>query len=107
MQLRQKYGEITGLGGQVAVVVPDRAENITALASMLKLPYPVLADPLNTLYKVYGLAKGEQLLVGDFVLDSNLVITFAHRGATPEDRPPVAELLSEIGKAAQTGEQND
>lgn len=103
VQLRQKYEKILDLGGQVAVVVPDRAENVAALAALLKLPYPVLTDPLNTLYKAYDLTKGEQLLGGDFVLDGNLVITYAHRGATPEDRPPVAELVAEVGKAAQSG----
>lgn len=47
--------------------------------------------------------KGEDVLQlgGDFVLDQQRRLVYAHRSAEPTDRPPIAELLRAVGTAVQ------
>lgn len=53
--------------------------------------------------------KGEDPLQlgGDFVLDPQRRLAYAHRSAEPTDRPPVAALLQTIANAAATGKKAD
>jgi peroxiredoxin len=48
--------------------------------------------------------KGEDVLQlgGDFVLDEARRLVYAHRSAEPTDRPPVAELLQAVARAARS-----
>lgn len=104
MQLRQKYEELTTLNTQVIAVAPDTVEVLAPLARVLKLPYPLLADPLRAAFKSYGLLQREELLGGDFVLDATGVIRYVHRGTGAEDRPSWAELRQAVQAASQAKE---
>ena len=46
--------------------------------------------------------KGEDLLQlgGDFVVDAQRRVVFAHRSAEPTDRPPVRQLVEAVRRAA-------
>jgi peroxiredoxin len=105
VQLRQKYEELLTLNTQVIAVAPDTVEVLAPLARVLKLPYPLLADPLRTAFESYGLLLREELLGGDFVLDASGVIRYIHRGTRAEDRPSWAELRQAV-QAAPQAKQN-
>ncbi len=99
--MRQKYEELMTQNTQVIAVAPETAEVLAPLARVLKLPYPLLADPLRTTFKSYGLLLKEELLGGDFVLDTAGVIRYAHRGSAAQDRPPWSELWQAVQTASQ------
>jgi hypothetical protein len=46
--------------------------------------------------------EGEDVLQlgGDFVLDAHGRVIYSHRSAQPTDRPPIAELIYAVGRAA-------
>lgn len=105
MQLRQKYQEFNSLRAVILAVAPDNV-NITAeLARVLKLPYYLLADPLQEAFKKYSLVSGENLFSGDFVIDAGGIVRYAHRGKAPEDRPPLAKLLEAVKSV--TGQEGE
>lgn len=102
---------------------PDRAASY--LASHL-LPFPLLSDPDRRLYSALSLGSGRwkdlwspatlksyvsgllrgrlpavlhgdvSQLGGDFVLDREGQVMFAHRGSTPADRPDIPRLLEAV-----------
>lgn len=102
---------------------PDRAASY--LASHL-LPFPLLSDPDRRLYAALGLGRGRwndlwspatlksyvsgllhgrlpavprgdvSQLGGDFVLDREGRVRFAHRGSTPSGRPDIPTLLEAV-----------
>jgi hypothetical protein len=53
--------------------------------------------------------KGEDLLQlgGDFVLDAQRRLVYAHRSREPTDRPPASALLQAVAKAAAMGKTAD
>lgn len=99
--MRQKYDELMTQNTQVMAVAPETVEVLAPLARVLKLPYPLLADPLRTIFRSYGLLKGEEVLGGDFVLDSSGVIRYAHSGTVAQDRPSWTELWQAVQTASQ------
>lgn len=101
MQLRQKFAEIDGLGVRIVAVAPDKPEVLAPLLKARKLPYPLLGDPLNTVFKNYTLIQNNNILGGDFVLDEGGVVRYAHRGVTPDDRPPLTELMNAVKNVAK------
>jgi peroxiredoxin len=105
VQLRQKYEEISGIGAEVLAFAPDKAETIAPLLKILKLPYPILADPEHTMFHAYSLFVNNNLSGGDFVVDPEGVLHYAYRGVTPDDRPPIKELMAAVENAVH-GEAN-
>lgn len=98
--MRQKHEELLTLNTRVIAIAPETVEILAPLAKVLKLPYPLLADPLRTTFKSYGLLLREELLGGDFVLDATGVIRYVHRGAAAQDRPSWAELWQAVQAAS-------
>ena len=101
MQLRQKFAEIDELGVRIVAVAPDKPEVLAPLLKTLKLSYPLLGDPLNTVFKQYSLIVNNNILGGDFVLDEGGVVRYAHRGVTPDDRPSLTELMAAVRNVAK------
>ncbi|MFQ5576209.1 MAG: AhpC/TSA family protein, partial [Anaerolineae bacterium] len=87
------------------------------------VPFPLRLDPARAAYRAYGLERSllrswggqtwlryAQLLLagrkwrgiqgdsgqlgGDFIVDNNGIIQFAHPSRTPTDRPAVGQLLA-------------
>lgn len=104
MQLRQKFKDITDAGARVLAVAPDRPEALAVLHKALKLPFPLLGDPMQTVYKQYGLTEKSYTLDGDFVIDEQGIVRYAHRGLTPDDRPPFDEIRRALENAVHGGE---
>ena len=102
-----------------------------ALLRGLELPYPLLVDPERSAYRAWGLgrssvlgvwgdprvwlryareiSRGERLrrpgsdtlqLGGDFVVDPDGTVAYS-RPQRRDDRPPVAELLQALERAAR------
>lgn len=95
-----------------------------------RLSYPVLSDPGRRLYAAFGLRRKPLVrlmtrsilatyarglvsrrwprlprgdlgqLGGDFVLDGNGVVVFAHRSMEADDRPPIEAILAAVRLAA-------
>ena len=106
MQLRQKQEQLQELGVQILALAPDKPELLAPLAKTLKLPFPLLGDPLRTVYEQYSLLDNKKVFGANFVLDAAGVVQYAHRGVTPEDRPPLKELV-EAGKAATVNDNGE
>ena len=100
MQLRQKQEEIASLNVSVLSVASDRPEALAPLVKALKLPFPLIGDPLQTAFKNYDLIEGKNILGGDFVIDGEGIVRYAHRGVTPDDRPPLSEIMEALTKVA-------
>ena len=104
-------------------------DRLFQLARQLRLPFPLLSDPERDVYRAYGLRRGRlsQLLSpgtvlaylkllagkriyylrwsdlrqfgGDFVIDEQGVVQFEHRSVTPQDRPSVELLLTQLDRS--------
>lgn len=94
----------------------------------LDLPFPLLADPERAVYRRFGLdraplwriynpgtlrlygqllRRGRRLrrpvedtrqLGGDFVIDGTGRLAAAFRSRSPDDRPPIGELVAAVGR---------
>ncbi len=97
----------------------------------LRIPFPLLSDPERAAYKAYGLRKGGLWSIfgpktvweyvkliargrlfrgiqadpfqlgGDFVIDGQGIVRFAHRGEDPADRPALDRLLQAVRQSAR------
>ena len=103
----------------IALAAVDR-KPLAGFARELQLPFPVLSDVTGEVYRAFGLGKGmvirsRTLLVaarlvwrakrlyrpvgdimqvgGDFIVDREGIICFAHSSEDPTDRPDVIELM--------------
>lgn len=96
---------------------------LTMLSDQMRLPFAVLSDPERETYRAYRLSPGSwrqafgwktiwayirlltrgrryhfmssdlRQLGGDFVIDSQGIVRFAHPSSQPSDRPSVEKLL--------------
>jgi hypothetical protein len=125
---------IDTLGSVLFVAFDKRERLERALLRGLDVPYPVLVNRDRSAYRSWGarprldrdvwgdphvwlhytreLLDGERLrrpgsdtlqLGGDFVLDPQRIVTYA-RPQQRDDRPPVAELLRALERAAHTAD---
>lgn len=129
-QLRRQQRALDGLGAAVLVVSFEPPAQAARMATTLGLPYPVLSDPDRRGYQAFDLKQGEReklwswqtagayvkglargtlprrprgdltQLGGDFVIDAEGRVVFAHRGETPADRPSAGDLLAAVRRAA-------
>jgi peroxiredoxin len=122
-QLRQQYGRIQHLGGEVIVVSFEEKEGLKRLVSGHKFPFVFLLDPKKEVYNQYGMICKDQGRVGnlgttaaylrlrlsgyprqqagsdtrqmggDVIIDRQGVIRFIYRSQYPHDLPDAAALL--------------
>ncbi len=113
----------------IAAVTFAEVERLAAHRDHLDLPFPLLADPERTVYRRFGLeraplwriynpgtlrlygqllARGRRLrrpvddtrqLGGDFVLDAAGRLAAAFRPRSPDDRPPIDDLVVAVRRA--------
>ncbi|HET8894882.1 MAG TPA: AhpC/TSA family protein [Gaiellaceae bacterium] len=134
MKVLQRRERIDTLGSVLFVAFDERERLERALLRGLDVAYPVLVDRDRSAYRSWGLGRGsiagvwgdprvwllytrkllggERLrrpgrdtlqLGGDFVLDPQGIVTYA-RPQQRDDRPPVAELLRALERAARTAD---
>ena len=129
-QLRHRYEDFREAGAEVAVVSFAQGRTLERYASDLRIRFPLLSDPARNAYAAYGLRKGSfwkifgpetawtyvRLMArgrrfrgmqadpfqlgGDFVIDGQGIVRFAHRSEDPADRPSVERLLEAVREAA-------
>lgn len=120
-QLRQSYSDFQRLNAEIIALSTVELNLLNRFSRELQLPFPLLFDANGKTYRAYGLGKGltirartplefarlvwrEKRLYrpigdvlqvgGDFIVDTNGIIRFAHNSEDPTDRPHVQELLS-------------
>lgn len=87
-------------------LAPEPPQGLAPLQQTLRLPYPLLADPGQTVFADYGLLGKNGATGGNFIIGKDGTVHYAYRGATPDDRPALAELLA-AAKAAAGGGVDD
>lgn len=128
--MQSRIREFRHLGAEVVVVSFVPPSPLKQYLSGHEWEFPVLADPDRRAYRAFGLERaswarllrprvlGRYLrlmlrgrmprlahedvhqLGGDFVLDRDARVVFAHRSTDPADRPAVAELLEAVRRIA-------
>ena len=134
-RLRERVGELDGLGAAVLVVAFEPPEAIRRFAEREAIPFTMLSDPDRRAYAAFGLQRGRpaqiwtwqalkaygrallagrwarlphgdiEQLGGDFVLDSAGRIVYAHPSRDPADRPAIDTILAAVRSAGAGGDQ--
>ena len=56
--MRRRYGAIQSSGSEVVIVSFESKDRLAQLARQMRLPFPVLSDPEQDVYRAYGLVSG-------------------------------------------------
>lgn len=126
--MRDHHKEIEALGATVLFLSFGQAWQAKRWLQETSVSYPLLLDPERRIYKAYGLKrsitkawhprmflyyfrllwKGRKLrpvqgdpyqLGGDFVVDSQGIIRYAHPSDDPLDRPDIVTVLNALENA--------
>ncbi len=125
-QLRQQYGKIQYLGGEVLIISFENKNALRRLVDGHKWPFVVLLDPAKEIYRQYGMVYREhgrtgnlnttlaylrlrfsgypkqvagsdtRQMGGDVIIDRQGKISFIHRSEYPHDLPIVESILKVI-----------
>ncbi len=125
--MRQHYPAFRELGAEILVLSTVGLEALAAFAQELALPFPVLSDSGARVYQAYGLGRGLSVgrrtpfeflrllwqagrlyrpvgdvmqIGGDFVVDDQGIVRYAHGTDDPTDRPAVPDLLRTISEVS-------
>jgi peroxiredoxin len=98
------YDELQTLDTEVLVVGGGSPKDAERVVKMLKLPFPVLADPDRAVYLRYGLGKALLTIQrsGTFLIDKQGTIRHIEQGTLPQTNVDKAKLLREVEKLQQT-----
>lgn len=124
-QLRHSYPEFRELDAEVIAVAAVVLKPLAKFAQALALPFPVLSDAKVEVYRAFGLGKGLAIrprtpiefarllwregrlyrpigdvmqIGGDFLVDREGLLRYAHIAEDPTDRPTAAELVRRIAE---------
>ena len=125
--MRDRLGDLGD--AVVALITFTRQRNLRGYRSRFGLPFAVLTDETRATYRAYGLGRGRWWRVwgpatlraygrlirggaragrpkedtlqlgGDFVIGRDGRLLYAYRSTSPDDRPPVDELVAEVAGA--------
>ena len=75
------------------------------VAKMLKLPFPVLADPDRAVYRRYGLDKVLLIIqrTATILVDKQGMVRYLHRATNPQAALEMEELRREIENLQEKG----
>jgi hypothetical protein len=134
--VREQRDELEQLGAGAVAVGFSPADALAELAEHLEWPWPFLSDPDRVLYARLGLGRarlrevytpetlriyrdaarrGEPVrrpvedarqLGGDAVVVQGRVVRL-FRPASPDDRPPIEELMSALAEVTEEGNRHD
>ena len=120
-QLRQSYSDFQQLNTAIIALSTVDLNLLNRFSRELQLPFPLLSDANGNTYRAYRLGKGLTIrartllefahliwrekrlyrpignvlqVSGDFIVDANGIIRFAHSNEDPTDRPNAPELLN-------------
>ena len=123
--MRHSYPAFRELNAEALAIAAVGLEPLAAFVHELALPFPALSDANEQVYSAFGLGKGmvirpRTLLAvvrlawrarrlyrplgdvmqvgGDFIVDRNGMIRYAHSSEDPTDRPEVEVLLRRVAE---------
>lgn len=128
MQLHRRQDELRTLHAEVLLLTFSSAEQARRWRDETGVEFPLLLDVERRVYRAYGLRSSvwrvwqpkvawryTQLMLagrrwrgirddphqlgGDFIVDPQGIVRFAHSSADPTDRPEVTALLAVIGQS--------
>lgn len=107
-QLAERTRDLRGLGAEVVVVYPTRAQDEAEVArfraavdelleedGLPATPFPVYLDRGLAATRRFQL-EGELTRPTTFVLDSEGVVRYAYVGSTPDERPSIDRVVEEV-----------
>lgn len=125
-QLRDKAAEFEKAGARVVLVGMGSPKESGEFLERFKIPFPMICDPEQRLYGIYGLKKMGVLdflspslalkslsavaqgnmagipegdvkqLAGVFIIDISGLVRFRHLSADPADFPPAEDVLGAL-----------
>ena len=132
--MRDYHNQLDALGVRVILLSFGQAWQAKLWLEETQAPFPLLLDPDRSVYRAYGLErsaakswhpkmllyylrlilKGRKLrpiqgdpnqLGGDFVLDRQGIVRFAHPSKDPADRPSIETLLRTLKSLENSPEE--
>lgn len=97
--MRERYAEFQERGAEVMAVAPDTPERARAYFESNQIPFPCLADPERSVFRVYDVKSALVSLgqrPGLFIIDGEGVVRYAHLGWQQWEIPTVDETLREL-----------
>lgn len=98
--MREQYSAIQEAGAEIAAVTVSSLSDVeSGVQSVIKPPYPLLADPDHTVadaFAVYDLLGNGYAAPSVFIIDTDGDIVWSHVGTSSSDRPPVDTILEHI-----------
>lgn len=123
--MRDHHAQLEAAGAAVLLIGFGAPEQARRWLEETGAPFPMLLDPNRGSYRAYGLVRsvwrvfhprvflayfrlmllGRKLrpvqgdpyqLAGDFIVDKEQIVRYAHPSADPSDRPDIQALLSRL-----------
>jgi len=97
--LRERYAEFQERGAEVMAVAPDTPERARSYFESNQIPFPCLADPERSVFRVYDVKSALVSLgqrPGLFIIDGEGVVRYAYLGWQQWEIPTVDETLREL-----------
>lgn len=97
--MRDRYEEFQERGAELLAIAPDTLEHARAFFERDNLPFRCLPDPDRAVYRLYDVKSSMVSLgqrPGQFVIDAEGVIQFAHLGRQQWEIPAVDDTLAAI-----------
>ncbi|MBI3974464.1 MAG: redoxin domain-containing protein [Chloroflexi bacterium] len=123
--MRQRQQDLDAAGAAVYAVSFEQPSRVRAYIRHHQVTFPVLADPSRAVYARYGMTRGPLWRIygpqvawgylrlflrgrrthirgdtlqqgGDFVVDAQGILRFAHAGKDSFDRPSIDELIGRL-----------
>jgi peroxiredoxin Q/BCP len=97
--LRDRYKEFQDRNVTVLAIAPDTLESAKTYFEINDLPYTCLPDPNRQVFRLYDVKSAMVSLgqrPGQFVIDKEGVIAYAHLGFQQWEIPTIDETLEQI-----------
>jgi peroxiredoxin len=84
--LGRLYPEFQAAGAEVLVILGDSPERATQYGASVRVPFPILADPAQAVYRRFGLDRAFLLIqrTASVVVDRNGTIQYLRRATNPQ-----------------------
>ena len=97
--MRDRIDEFEQRGVQVIAIAPDSVEHAQGYFQRNDIPFPCLADPNRTVFRLYDVKSAIVSLgqrPGLFVIDREGIVRYAYLGWQQYEIPTVDETLKQI-----------
>jgi peroxiredoxin len=103
-QLGRLYPQFQSSGTEILVILGAKIEQAKSYAESLHTPFPVLADPDRTVYKLFGLEKAMLIIqrTASVVVDRKGIIRYIKRVTNPmtwlQESQELTEFIQTLAK---------